>query len=144
MRVRNAINSITLAPAQSPLERFLEAGGVPEDERGRQDDPDRDGLVNLLEFYLGTEPNEQESSPATRIEVVDETPFFIFTQSAAAVSAGVTFEVLYGDNPGSIDPFALSLSDVGETALSDGRTEIRIPLPEEARGFAALRVTLAE
>ncbi|MBN8459583.1 MAG: hypothetical protein J0M04_17270 [Verrucomicrobia bacterium] len=51
--------TVTAAP---PLQTFLANAGVPANKRGPNDDPDNDGIPNLIEFGLGLAPNTPDAS----------------------------------------------------------------------------------
>jgi hypothetical protein len=53
--------SFTVNPP-SPFLAFLAAAGVPSNQRAATDDPDADGIVNLLEFALGLAPMTPDST----------------------------------------------------------------------------------
>ncbi|MEY4487544.1 MAG: hypothetical protein RIQ79_52, partial [Verrucomicrobiota bacterium] len=50
------LSATATAPAVTPFVAYLIAAGVPSDQRAATDDPDADGVVNLLEFALGLDP----------------------------------------------------------------------------------------
>lgn len=51
--------------AETAMRDYLAAAGVPEDKRGPLDDPDHDGVVNLMEFALGQPPMGQSAPLAS-------------------------------------------------------------------------------
>ncbi|MGK0237462.1 MAG: thiol-disulfide isomerase/thioredoxin [Candidatus Pelagisphaera sp.] len=55
----------------------LIAQGVPEDQRGHLDDPDKDGIPNSFEFLMRTDANDPRSqrSPVVAIELVEDAPY---------------------------------------------------------------------
>lgn len=64
----------------SPLFGFLAESGIPADQRGASDDPDEDGVDNLLEYAFGMDPAAADgghleaggSSGLPRVEVTEE------------------------------------------------------------------------
>jgi hypothetical protein len=86
----------TAAPAPvPPFVAYLIAANVPANQRAATDDPDADGLVNLLEFALGGEPMSSSSTPTPIVQVSGLSPqpvFLTFTYTRAQPSA-VTYSV---------------------------------------------------
>jgi len=60
---RTAIDSVLAAEVPTnPLDDYLSSQGVPEGSRGPQDDPDRDGVPNVIEFLNRTNANSSSQA----------------------------------------------------------------------------------
>lgn len=82
------------SPGAAPMggfERWEAAAGLPVDQRGESDDPDRDGLPNLLEYALGSNPANNDSSGILSILSSPGASLIEFPE--AAQHAGVTLEL---------------------------------------------------
>ncbi len=57
-------SSKSLLGLQTPLSEWAESFGLAPDQRQPDDDPERDGLDNLVEFALGLDPSAPSKLPA--------------------------------------------------------------------------------
>ena len=64
----------TAATASDPVDTFLADAGVPANLRGPNDDPDSDGLDNLLEYALDLNPNGSGGAFAGSLPATATTP----------------------------------------------------------------------
>lgn len=118
-RIMTAINSITLAPEES-FSAWIGESGVPEVEQGANDDPDGDGLANLLEYALGLDPALADSEEGLRIESGPGGQRLVFQRSKSAAVDPITIEIgsSLGDfAPHSPAPEDITITDQGETEL---------------------------
>ncbi len=69
------------------------AAGLPPGSQGRGDDPDGDGLANVLEFLLGLDPSDHSGGDPVIFASVNASGEAIFTFRTAKAAAGETFEV---------------------------------------------------
>lgn len=134
--VLNGFDTIPADPG-APLtafDNYLISSGVPAGQRGETDDPDNDGISNLLEYALDLPPNV--SSVNGLPPGVKEPPFFTLTYRRA--KSDVTYVVEQSDDltPGSWTPVGV---DQG-IPLPDGTTTARIPLSGSSQ-FLRLSVT---
>ena len=121
-------------PPADPFLAYLETAGVPAGQRGENDDPDNDGIVNLLEYALGLNP--MLNSAALAPQPVQN-----------GTNLTLTYQRLRADLTYSVEASA-TLSGTWSTAnvtqgtpAGDGTTTASLPLaaPED---FLRLRVTL--
>lgn len=82
--------TVTDGIVADPLGDFLAAAGIPADQRGALDDPDGDGLPNLLEYALGLAPGAADSSGAPALQAVENTLTYTYRR---AVATGLTYTV---------------------------------------------------
>ncbi len=117
-----------------PMADYLAAAGVPEGLRGETDDPDHDGLSNLMEYALNLPPHTPSAASAPA--GVSTPPHFTLTYRRHR--AELTYVVEQSDDltPGSWTPVGV---DQG-TPLPDGTTTASIPLAG-GHGFLRLSVT---
>lgn len=105
---RNAIDSVASAPEISGYEKYLSDAGVPENQRGETDDPDFDGVINLLEYVAGTKALDTGSSyrPDIRIVSTGENQYPAMEYWYNREAEGVTVSVQISNDPGfsSLNP----------------------------------------
>lgn len=100
-------------------------------EKGANDDPDGDGLTNLLEYALGGDPaiNSTESPEGANLSPhLEQTPngvTFVFRKRTDADARGLTYTVLYSE-----DLSPNSFSEVKPTSFRE--TQINNPAPDSA------------
>ena len=105
-------------------------------------DPDRDGIPNLLEFATGQHPlNSTTPAQSFTIGTGGEC-LYTYQRSKAAVADGLIFAVQHN---ATLDPAGWSSAGVTETILSDDGTlqtvQATIPAPTGGSCFTRLRVT---
>jgi hypothetical protein len=104
------------------------------------DDPDKDGVVNLLEYATGQNPafSKPLSTPLARTAGNLE---FHYPRSVSAVNAGTTFIVEWSDGVGSS---SWSTTGVTQQVLNDNGTQQQvkatIPAGSGGKRFVRLRV----
>lgn len=139
LTVLNGVDNIPAdpgAPAMgNPLENFLANAGVPAGQRGAQDDPDNDGIPNLIEFGLGLEPNTSDAS-ALPDGVKDGSNLTITYRRA---QPGLTY--LVETSPTLTGGTWTSVGVDQGTPDGNGVTTASIPLGPNA-GFLRISVTL--
>ncbi len=135
--ILNGFDTIPADPGSpaTPLETYLAAAGVPAGKRGPNDDPDLDGVSNLLEYALDLPPNI--SSAASLPAPVTTTTTLSLTYRRA--KAGITYVVQVSPDlsPGSWTTVGV---DQG-IPLQDGTTTASIPL---SGGGQFLRLTVTQ
>jgi autotransporter-associated beta strand protein len=119
--------------------------GLPGDQQGASQDPDNDGLVNLLEFVLARDPLQTNVSGIVATTVVVDGQLFpavTFVQRldlggvtiGALTSADLTFASLLGGEQVSSTPVEVGLAQVVIRSL--------VPLAQRPNQFFRLAATL--
>jgi hypothetical protein len=85
---------------------------------GDTNDPDFDGVSNVLEFATGSDPEQSNPMPGI-LNLNGETIEFVYTRTKAAMNDGFTFQVEYSDDLASPN---WSSTGVSEEILSDNGT----------------------
>lgn len=128
----------TPAPSSDPLANFLANAGVPSNLRGPNDDPDNDGLGNLLEYALDLNPNGSGGTFTGSLPSISATPT-LFQFTYRRVRNDVTYSV-----ETSTDLTSGSWTTIGVTQgtpAGDGSTTASIPL---GSGSAFLRLMVTK
>lgn len=137
--VVNLSATATAPPAQTPaqiaLGNFLAAANVPENLRGPLDDPNGDGVNNLLAFALGLPPMVPTILPTA----TDEEGVLTLTYTRAQ-SANVTYTVKTSTDLGVTDPWSATGVDQG-TPDGGGVTTATLPIDATPR-FLRIEVNL--
>jgi hypothetical protein len=132
-----AINSVLPAPARLDFAAWLGRFTFPADQDGANNDPDRDGAHNLLEFFSGTDPLAASSVPVARIEKTNEK--MIFRYHVAKDHLGMTHRLQTGPLD-SLTDFVPSEQEI--TPVSEKIDEITVTLTAGTSGFIRQIVTL--
>ncbi|MES2707465.1 MAG: lamin tail domain-containing protein [Verrucomicrobiota bacterium] len=108
-------------------------------------DPDRDGLVNLLEFALGLNPISADPPPITIIPgtAAGGAPEFQFNLRANA--AGLTVKIQVSNDLSTWDSSETAVERVRQQPNPGGTTRITVrlrPAPAETRRYLRLAVSL--
>jgi hypothetical protein len=123
---------------------WIEGSGVPAGQRGAMDDPDGDGLSNLLEFALGGNPMQADAALVSLLEwpVADE--FYLalaYTRRKAIGDLNLSVQVA------PTLEFATELGSVEVATLSKGAdfeevvTRSAVPMSASPGQFMRLTVT---
>jgi autotransporter-associated beta strand protein len=126
-----AEQSLTLAVAEPPYlawSHFIQWDKVvPPADSSTGADPDQDGIPNLLEFALGSDPLTPGPSPLTAELVPDGASLRLQIRfSRAAAATDLTYWVEGSSNLSSWDPVAVKTSGEGNSFESmDGTSEIQ-------------------
>lgn len=133
-----AIDAVQAAPAGTTFAAWQSMHAFPADQDGPDDDPDRDGSVNLLEFHAGTDPANGSSRPTARIE---RTPTgFHYTYQRAVDRLGITHAL----QAGPLDAFSpFTPTEETSSAISPNVEEVTVTLPATFGPFLRQAVTLA-
>jgi hypothetical protein len=116
-RVKAAINSIAMLSEES-FTTWITESTLLESERGANDDPDGDGLTNLLEYALGLNPALADAENGPRLEKGAESLRLVFQRSKTAavepmvIEIGESLEDFMPHSPPSED---VEIIDQGET-----------------------------
>jgi hypothetical protein len=112
---------------------------------GPTDDPDKDGISNLLEFVLGGAP--MVSSPSSiRPDLTQPAAAWSFEYDRSNLSRppGTIQEVEYGDDLTGWDSLIIPLTSAGNVTVTPGAStdHVRVTLPAMGnRGFVRLKVS---
>ena len=126
----------------APLESFatwIAGTGVSDVEQGSNDDPDGDGITNLLEYALGLNPALADAGAGPRIEIAGGIRRLVFQRSKTAAVDPVVIEI-----GASLDDFSLHSPVAQDLEITDqGETElVSVALPEPGgQVFARLRTS---
>lgn len=125
----------TATPAEIALASYLSNASVPVNERGPLDDPDNDGVNNLLEFALGLPPMSFSPQPTS----VDDGGLLSLTYTQAEATH-VAYTVTVSSDLGVNDPWSATGVTQG-TPDVNGVTTATIPIIATPR-FLRVEVTL--
>ena len=132
-----------LPPAFS--EWIVSFAGVPANLRGALDDPDRDGLINLLEYALGLDPSARSAVPPTPTITGASGSHLAFIFTRPSDRSGVTLAGEVTSAPAGV--WLSGAANVGQSAQSngDGTETVTIwdktPISAATQRFIRLRVT---
>jgi hypothetical protein len=131
----------------TPFDNFLVSAGIPAGQRGEGDDPDKDGINNLLEYALGGNPTLAARSILPTFTppsaAIGQKLVFKYRRSLAAV--GVTCIAQYTDALAS--PWSAAVHGVGgvtiaAAAINATTEEVTVTIPAIGpRRFVRLKVT---
>ena len=106
--------------------------------RGENDDPDSDGIVNLLEYAYGSEPEVSDAERAPRIVNENGVRSLRYQRSLTALVSPLV--ILGGASPATTTPFdSTDLEEVGE--IVDGVEPVTVTLPPSLGTRFFLRLT---
>jgi alpha-tubulin suppressor-like RCC1 family protein len=132
------------APTHTDQElwRFANFGSYDSVDSGADSaDPDGDGLNNLLEYVMGSDPNASDILPAT-LALNGPNLEYTYTRSTAAKDAGVTYQVLWSD---TLEVGSWSAETVTEQITSTEGTletvKATVPKGTGRKRFIRLQVT---
>jgi hypothetical protein len=136
---------ITGAGSSAAYTDWAYRAGLPADQQGAAQDPDNDGLTNLLEFVLDRDPLRTNVSgivPSTVVAGGESYPAVTFVRRVDL--GGVTTEVLASSGLTFSSP--LAVEQVSATPLGDGTEEVvvrsAVPLSQTPNQFFRLAATL--
>ena len=121
---RNAINTVKAAQVVPGFVDYLNDLQLPENQRAEEDDPDFDGIPNVLEYFFGTDASDTASfsRPVNKIMSVGSVDYQIleFIRNPEATDVTVVpqfsfspgFESLIGNAPFSTEPIEGGLEKV--------------------------------
>lgn len=132
----NSGGTVPPTPAQAALESYLDGFSVPTDMRDPSDDPDKDGVTNLMEFALGFSPLAHSILPVAAISGSTASITYI-----RANPDHVDYSVTFSIDLGSSSPFVPDSVDQG-TPGSDGTTTASISTTGKTKGFLRVEATL--
>jgi autotransporter-associated beta strand protein len=109
-------------------------------------DPDFDGIPNVIEYILGGDPSQSDSSLAPKVSTVSDSLVFTFNRSDSSETSDITLVVEVGTTlatwPETITVGATSSPGVQiqENEASPDRITVTVPNGGAASKFARLRV----
>jgi hypothetical protein len=112
---------------------------------GPLDDPDRDGISNVLEFVLGGAPMVSSQTILPKLTRSGGSWFYEYDRSDLSQPPATTQEVEYGNNLSGWEPITIPLTGAGpEVTITPGtptdHVKVTLPAPG-ANGFVRLKVT---
>lgn len=122
---RAAINAVAPAPSELSFDQWRSGQTLPVDLNGLDDDPDRDGLANALEFYFGTDPTAADSI-GSGVTLMEESGQRYMVYRRARGISGFTVEHQHSVNLSQWDALETSSIESSEFGEVD---EYRLPLP---------------
>ncbi|MDB4510248.1 thrombospondin type 3 repeat-containing protein [Akkermansiaceae bacterium] len=133
----SAINSVEATPTGLDFATWQAGLPFPDGLSGPNDDPDGDGIGNLLEFAAGTDPLDSNSlSPG---ELIRSNGMTSFRYQLATDRTGITHRL----QSGGLENFTDFISESPEIIpISDTVNQITIPLGPGSRGFVRQVVSL--
>jgi hypothetical protein len=112
---------------------------------GPLDDPDHDGIPNVLEFVLGGAPMVQSSAILPVLTRTGGFWFFEYDRSDLSQPPATTQEVEYGGDLSGWTPVAIPLTGAGPAVTITPGTptdHVKVAIPDlGANGYARLKVT---
>ncbi len=134
--IRAAVNAAELPEEMESFSSWAVANVSDTTQRGENDDPDRDGMSNLLEYAYGTNPELADSEQGPRIVVQDGQARLRYQRN---IMAQVTPLAIMAGNDLSSETLLDTdgLEEVG--ASSSGVESVTVTLPpQESRYFLRL------
>lgn len=128
-----APQTFTAPPPMAAFDDYLSIAGVPEDQRGANDDPDGDGISNLLEYALDLDPMSASASGLPEATAGADRLYYTYVRARAEL----TYEVETSTNLTS--GWTTVGVDQG-TPDGDGVTTASVAMDGTAR-FFRLKVT---
>jgi hypothetical protein len=139
--------SVTVGPARTPFEAWAAdpvqglTAGVND---GPMDDPDRDGVPNLLEFALGGGPMVSFQAILPKLTENGGAWVFSYQRGAASRPPATTQIVEYGDNLSGWTQLTIPLETTTSVTITPqgetDRVEVTLPAPGPT-GFTRLKVS---
>ena len=110
---------------------------------GPLQDPDHDGIVNLLEFTLTGAPMVSSQAILPKPAQDGGNWVFEYDRSVASRPPGTTQVVEYGDDLTGWTAVTIPLASSGIVVITDGATtdHVKVILPVGAKMFARLKVS---
>ena len=117
---------------ETPLTAWADANNLPASQSQPEDDPDADGLSNLIEFVLNLDPATASSLPIPTVTGNDDTLQWEYTTRADAC-----FEIIPESSNNLRDWTAVPAENI--ESLPGDSVRVTLPSPAQAR-FVRLRI----
>ncbi len=134
-----------IAARPEALETFnawIAAQGVPEGQRGPADDPDGDGVLNIVEYALGLDPlsSSREALPVPSVENIEGADYLTLSVNRNPEATGITYviEVSSDLETWESGSEATTVIEATETVLT---VRDNTAVPEAGKRFIRLRIT---
>jgi hypothetical protein len=112
---------------------------------GPMDDPDHDGISNVLEFVLGGAPMVSSQTILPKLTRSGGSWFYEYDRSDLSQPPATTQEVEYGNNLSGWEPITIPLTGAGPVVtITPGSPadHVKVAIPEPGgNGFVRLKVT---
>lgn len=134
-----------VSTAASPYTTWASNAGLTVANNGMLQDPDQDGLSNLMEFVLSGLPLTSSQSPLPTAQISNSDMIFTFKRSDASESAGVlVFE--HSSDLTTWTEITIGAASSGnvtivENAAADDDVTITLPRASQAKRFGRLKQT---
>lgn len=143
----NSSGQISFTAASAGYTAWASSKGLTGSNNGQTQDPDNDGLSNLTEYVLGSEP--LTASPSAQPQVSSNATQLVFAyQRSINANADTTQAVEWSTNLSTWTSVAVGSASSGNVTVSSAsataqNVSVAIPLSNAASGklFARLRVT---
>lgn len=134
----DAINSVTLGEVLEPFTEWAVAQIGDEGARGFSDDPDGDGMSNLLEFFFATDPEVADADSGPRFTTFNGETLLTYRRSTTGEIGSEVIEMSSSLEPGSFEVMEIAdpvIADQGDFEL----VTVAMPVGAE-RQFIRIRV----
>jgi hypothetical protein len=133
--------TVNVARTHQELWRFANFGSYISDASAADSaDPDGDGLSNLMEYALGTDPNSSGVIPAV-LALNGENLEYTYTRSTAAKDNGVTYQIEWSD---TLEVGSWSTETVNQqiTSTQGALETLKASVPKGSTGKRFLRLKM--
>ena len=116
------------------------------DQTGVNDDPDADGIANLVEYALGGDASSAASLPRWGISESDGRVWIEFPRRIDAAERGLSYEVEYSEDASIWDDELAAGSSVlveDFVPARPGFERVRVGIPHDGSGFLRMRIALS-
>ena len=132
------------APSYSGWATDPAQGLTPGVNDGSSNDPDRDGITNLLEFALGGAPMVSSQSILPKLTSLAGSWVFEYDRSDASIAPATTQVVEYGSDLAGWTPVNIPATSGGMVTITDGGSSdhVKVTLPAGGnKAFIRLKVS---
>jgi hypothetical protein len=127
---------IDAIPAAHRFTHWIAQSAAASDQRAPTADPDGDGLANLLEMLLGTDPAQADAAPALQVDGATAQLTFSFAHPAPAFSQ---LSLEQSTDLATWNRLPIAAAQI--TALGDDRRQVQVPVTLSTdRQFWRLRI----
>lgn len=130
--IRAAINAVEPAPEGVDYASWSTNNLAGSDETGFEEDPDRDGWSNGIEFSAGTDPLNQNSTPL--LEFSQTATGFRYSYQQASDRVGISHQLQTGPLE-SLNPFEPAVENLSRESMAENIEKITVTLPADFGPF---------